>query len=512
MWVLLFYGAKLQGASDSTSASRTNSNSTSTSFKLERLQTVVSCTTLPLIPFDGFPIAGSKRGEVRNEKREESVEREDPKSKTKKKQKQKPKAREQQTNNCFYYVIYIMTLSRSSSCGTTAAAAALLFLSTTASITSGFLAINQNNPTTFTTLPLHATNTNENFQRSLLAAQIANNDVKKLSSSPTKSLSLTSVDYDAAARLAFQKQSSSSSSEDFETFKVKYLEDTSNLMATKQRTRVAKEKAAAAKEKAQKAAEAAQLAKEKAQRKIQEQISSSSASTVAEPESADEKVVAAAPSKVESSSATTASSSSTKQTQFTVPRELALVPINESTVQFTAGALGATAGLLLGGGPFLAIFLSATANYLSRKDDNIQSSGKDGNIATATSPKRIVDTASQTVLLIYNFLAQFERDNKIVDGTFKVFEGAVDKAKQNEESGEAIVALESTLGGLVTSIGQLNEDYDLVGGAGTILNSVGDLVETGVDKVVELNEEYKLSDRVGGIVKGAVDKAFDKKE
>lgn len=331
--------------------------------------------------------------------------------------------------------------------------------------------------------------------------------MKKLSSSPTKSLSTPSVDYDAAARLAFQQQSSSSNNEDFETFKVKYLEDTSNLMATKQRTRVAKEKAAAAKEKAQKAAEAAQLAKEKAQRKIQEQISSSASTAAKEEESADEKVVAAAPSKVETSSTT-----STKQTQSTVPRELALVPINESTVQFTAGALGATAGLLLGGGPFLAIFLSATANYLSRKDDNIQSSGNDGNIATATSPKRIVDTASQTVLLIYNFLAQFERDNKIVDGTFKVFEGAVDKAKQNEESGEAIVALESTLGGLVTSIEQLNDDYDLVGGAGTVLNSVGDLVETGVDKVVELNEEYKLSDRVGGVVKGAVDKALDKKE
>ena len=454
-------------------------------------------------------LVGPKRGEVRDEKREERVKIQNPNPKPKAKSVHKQRESYHPTR---WHKQLIMTLSRSSSCGTTAAAAAaLLFLSTTASITSGFVVINQNNPTTFTTLPLHATKTNENFQRSLLAAQIANNDVKKLSSSssPTKSLSSASVDYDAAARLAFQKQSSSSSSnEDFETFKVKYLQDTSYLMATKQRTRVAKEKAAAAKEKAQRAAEAAQLAKEKAQRKIQEQILSSSASTstaAKEEESADEKVVvAAAPSKVETSSTIT----SAKQTQFTVPRELALVPINESTVQFTAGALGATAGLLLGGGPFLAIFLSATANYLSRKDDNIQSSEKDGNIATATSPKRIVDTASQTVLLIYNFLAQFERDNKIVDGTFKVFEGVVDKAKQNEESGETIVALESTLGGLVTSIGQLNEEYDLVGGAGTVFNTVGDLVETGVDKVVELNEEYKLSDRVGGIVK----KALDKKE
>lgn len=432
-----------------------------------------------------------------------------------------------------------------SSCG---AAAALLLLSTT---TSGFVAVtnnHHNNPLrtpTSRTAALHATT--ENFQRSLLAAQIANNNNER-KSSPTKSIATQSVDYDAAARLAYKASGGSTDDDDFAAFKSKYLQDTSNLVATKQRTRVAKEKAAAAKLKAQKAAEAAQLAKEKAQAKIRERedaviaaakTAAADVSKESEKESSPQPVddtddavtvirptppapvVSAATTKTAAaeesgfnttitasttieSSSTTSSSSGT-----TIPRELALVPINESTVQFTAGALGLTAGLVLGG-PLLAIFLSATANYLSRKDDEPQP-GKEES-ATSTSPKRIVDTASQTALLIYNFLAQFERDNKIVDGTFKLIEGAVDKAKQSEEGGETIASLENTLGGVAKSVEKLNEDFDLVGGAGTVLNSVGDLVEDSVDKVIDLNDQFKLTERVGGVVKGAVAKVTEKKD
>ena len=397
-------------------------------------------------------------------------------------------------------------------CTSPCSVAALLLLSSAA---SGF--VFNNNPARS---PLSRTSallaTKEDFQRSLLAAQIANN---KPNSSPTKSITSTatqSVDYDAAARLAYES-SGSTDETTFAEFKSKYLQETSNLVATKQRTRVAKEKAAAAKEKAQKAAEAAQLAKEKAEAKIREREEAAAAAkeeekdlqaTTDDDDAAAKVVIPPTPPKVEETpepvAAATATSSSSGET---IPRELALVPINESTVQFTAGALGATAGLVLGG-PLLAIFLSATANYLSRKDDEPPS----GNDSSISSPKKIIDTAAQTALLIWNFVAQFERDNQIVDGTFKVIEGAVDKAKQNEESGETIAALENALGGVAKSVEKLNEDYDLVGGAGTVLNSVGDLVENSVDKVVELNDQFKLTERVGGVVKGAVAKVTEKKD
>jgi CspA family cold shock protein len=81
---------------------------------------------------------------------------------------------------------------------------------------------------------------NEAFQRSLLAAQIANRP------SPIRS-----VDYDAAARLAFEAAGGSG---DFEVFKTKYLQDTSVMIGSKHKARVAEEA---------EAAEAARLAEEK---------------------------------------------------------------------------------------------------------------------------------------------------------------------------------------------------------------------------------------------------------
>mmetsp|Transcript_8967 Transcript_8967/g.12857 ORF Transcript_8967/g.12857 Transcript_8967/m.12857 type:complete len:427 (-) Transcript_8967:99-1379(-) len=422
-------------------------------------------------------------------------------------------------------------------CTSSRGAAALLLLSSSA---SSFVVFNNHQPSR-TAAALHATT--EDFQRSLLAAQIANANTNKRNSSPTKSITTTSqsVDYDAAARLAYE---SSGSTDDFSTFKLKYLQDTSNLVATKQRTRIAKDKAAAAKEKAQRAAEAAKVAKEKAQAKIKEREDALVAKGGSSPpphvdimDVVEETTVTPVPVVVTATTTTTAtleeetsttSTATDTSTDGRIPRELALVPINDSTIQFTAGALGLTAGLVLGG-PLLAIFLSATANYLSRKDDDVvpssQSTTNDDDDSTATttptasssSPKRIVDAASQTALYLYNFLAQFERDNKIVDNTLQLLESSVSKAKQSsEETGETITAIESTIGGLTKSAQELNDQYDLVGGAGTVLNSVGDLVEDSVDRVIDLNEQFRLTERVGGVVsesvKGAVARVTEKKK
>ncbi len=194
-------------------------------------------------------------------------------------------------------------------------------------------------------------------------------------------------------------------------------------------------------------------------------------------------------------------------TEFTVPRELAIVPINESTVQFTAGALGGAAGFIAGG-PILGIVTASVFNYLSRKEEDRSLSAS----ATTTSPKKIVDTASQTVLLAYNYVAQFEKKNKIVDSIFKFLERITDKAKETDTpASEVLLSLEQTLGGIANKVEELNDDYDIVGGLGTVLDSVGDLVEISVDKVVELNEEYKFTDRAVDAAKVVVGKVAEKK-
>ncbi len=404
-------------------------------------------------------------------------------------------------------------------------AAALFFL--LSSTASSFIVPNTNNyyhhPSARPSAALHATT--EDFQRSLLAAQIAHNSNKPNSSPAKKSITApqpSSVDYDAAARLAYE---SSGSTDDFSTFKLKYLQDTSNLVATKQRTRIAKEKAAEMKEKAMKAAEAAKVAKEKAQMKIREREDALAKENEVQPvdvvveETVDtpEPTITATTTTTEETPISTTTTTTESTTGARVPRELAIVPINDSTIQFTAGALGLTAGLVLGG-PILAIFLSATANYLSRKDDAPLQSSKDNDDDSAptvstSSPKRIVDAASQTALYLYNFLAQFERDNKIVDSTLQLLESSISTAKkQSSETGETIIKIESTLGDITKSAQTLNDQYDLVGGAGTVLNTVGDLVEDSVDRVIDLNEQFRLTERVGGVVTGAVKKVTEKKD
>ena len=149
------------------------------------------------------------------------------------------------------------------------------------------------------------------------------------------------------------------------------------------------------------------------------------------------------------------------------------------------------------GGPILATVGASTCNYLSRKDDDDQSS--------TTSPKKVVDTASLAALNVYNFVAQFESDNKIFDSTFKFLGNMLEKVKDTE-AGEAVSKVESTLGGVFNKVEDLNDEYDLVGGTETLLGAVGGLIEVSVDKVVELNGEYKLSDRVVGAVKDQVNK------
>ena len=420
---------------------------------------------------------------------------------------------------------------------------ASLFLLSTA---SAFIQ-NPGRPATARLQPLQAT---ETFQRSLLEARLnpaAKNKSNGASSTPAIAQG-PSVDYDAAARLAFEAAGSSG---DFNEFKLNYLEETSALMAKKNpyvtsKSEEAVEKKAAPPQPAAVKTEetpvergpsvdyeaAARLAYESAGKpgdfaafnmKYLEETSAMIAKknpyvqTVEQPNEEPKSTTPAAPPKVEAAPVVAsiptpppvpvpvpppAPKAPLPKTTFTVPRELAIVPINEASVQFTAGLLGASAGFLLGG-PILAAILAATTNYLSRKDDETT---KD------TSPKKIVDTASQTALLLYNYLAKFEKDNKVVDNTFKLLEGAVDKAKSTETpAASTLLTLESTLSSTAKKVEEWNDDYDFVKGAETVLNSVGDLVEISVDKVVALNEEYRLTERVGGVVKGTVGKLTEEK-
>jgi len=113
-----------------------------------------------------------------------------------------------------------------------------------------------------------ATPPDETFQRSLLAAQLAN----KPPPQATSASPFQSVDYDAAARLAYEAAGGSG---DFEAFKTKYLEETSAMVGDKHKAK-AEAEAAEAKAAAE-AAEAARLAKEAEEKRLAEEAAAKEA-------------------------------------------------------------------------------------------------------------------------------------------------------------------------------------------------------------------------------------------
>ena len=121
-----------------------------------------------------------------------------------------------------------------------------------------------------------ATPPDEAFQRSLLEAQLANK-------APTQAASpFQSVDYDSAARLAYEAAGESG---DFDAFKAKYLEDASAMVGDKYKA-AAEADAAEAKAKAE-AAEAARLAKESEEKRLAEEAAAAEAKAKAEAEAAE---------------------------------------------------------------------------------------------------------------------------------------------------------------------------------------------------------------------------------
>jgi chromosome segregation ATPase len=173
----------------------------------------------------------------------------------------------------------------------------------------------------------------------------------------------------------------------------------------------------------------------------------------------------------------------------------AIIPINESTIEFTAGVLGGTAALVLGGGPVLAVVAAAAANYLSRKDDL-------GEI------NELVQGISRASLETFNWFAKLDTKYSLVGKLQETLEDAINKLKTSGgESAETIASIEKTVSQTTKQLQELAKETDFLEGTKQALGAVGDVIETSVDKAASVNKEYKLTERATGAVKKAIDKA-----
>ena len=170
----------------------------------------------------------------------------------------------------------------------------------------------------------------------------------------------------------------------------------------------------------------------------------------------------------------------------------ALVPIKEETVEFTAGILGGVAGLVIGG-PVLGVIGAAAANYVSKMD---------GDVTVA------VQAVSKSGIEVFNYLANLDSKYEVLKKAQGSLQSSLDALKKNDSVDPATVEkVESALAKTNAKIKEINDEYDLVGGATTALGVIGDLVEKAIKKAGEVNEEYQLSAKATEALSKAVDKA-----
>ena len=180
------------------------------------------------------------------------------------------------------------------------------------------------------------------------------------------------------------------------------------------------------------------------------------------------------------------------------PRDGAIVPINQANIEFTSGVLAGGLALALGASPLFAVVAAAVANYISKKTD----------LGELNELVNGISTASLNTL---NWFGKLDSKYLVLGKLSDQLDAQITKLKNSEgESAENIKKIEESLAKTSKQIQQLAEEIDLIEGSKQALGAVGEVIETSVDKAVDANKQYKLTERAANAAKKAVDKAKSK--
>ena len=170
--------------------------------------------------------------------------------------------------------------------------------------------------------------------------------------------------------------------------------------------------------------------------------------------------------------------------------EGAIVPINAETVEFTSGILGGALALAFGASPVLAVVAAAATNYVSKKDDL-------GEIS------ELVQGLSKASLGTLNWFGKLNDKYTVLGKLQESLDKSIQDLKNSDGgSAETIKTIEET----TKKIQQLADEFDVVEGGKQALGAIGEVLETSIDKAVDANKEYKLTDRAAEAAKKAIDK------
>jgi hypothetical protein len=159
---------------------------------------------------------------------------------------------------------------------------------------------------------------------------------------------------------------------------------------------------------------------------------------------------------------------------------VALVKVNEENAITGAGTLAGVAGLLLGGiwigGAFFTI-----ASYLARKKDDDVSKALQG----------LATSGIEAINFVANLNDKYEVTGKIGSAIKEKLDSA--SAGDNKETASSVSKVLSTV---TESIESFDKDVGIKDTLGSILTAGSELSAKALDKVVELDKQYKVTEQL----------------
>jgi hypothetical protein len=167
---------------------------------------------------------------------------------------------------------------------------------------------------------------------------------------------------------------------------------------------------------------------------------------------------------------------------------VALVKVNEENSITTAGVIGGLAGLLVGG-VWVGGALFAVSSYLARKKDDDVAAGLKGVAAGG--------------LEALNFVDYLNNKYEVTGKLGSAITGALESATSSPDSKESLSSVTGFFSSAKTAIENFDKEVGIKDTVGGILSAGSELASQAIDKAVELNKEYKLTDQLADKIKEA---------
>jgi len=169
----------------------------------------------------------------------------------------------------------------------------------------------------------------------------------------------------------------------------------------------------------------------------------------------------------------------------------ALIKVTEESKVTTASVIGGVAGLLVGGVWVGGALFAATA-YLAKKDDDDVS-------------KAIKGLAS-TGLEAVNFAGYLGDKYDVTSSIGTAMSSALTDARKNSDT-SSVIEFFDNVGEAIT---KFDQDVGVKDTVGSAVTSASDLASQAVTKALELNDQYKITDKIGDKIKEVTDEATKK--